>query len=37
MPTGPECNQTFEECVAWASQQEDIDDPEAWCADKERE
>ena len=37
MPTGPNCDQTFDQCVAWARQQDGIDDPEAYCAAREKE
>lgn len=37
MPTGPDCNMTWDECVAWARQQDSIDDPEAFCGAKEQD
>lgn len=35
MPTGPDCNMDWDECLAWARQQDGIDDPEAYCGSKE--
>ena len=36
-PTGPNCDMTFEGCVAWAEDQDSIDDPEAYCGARERD
>lgn len=37
MPTGPNCEMTFEECVAWASKQDGITDPEAYCGARKQD
>mgnify|MGYP001568659221 FL=1 len=36
MPTGPDCSMSFDECVAWASGKEGIDDPEGYCGAQEQ-
>ena len=37
MPTGPNCEMTWDECIKWARSQSGIDDPEAYCGAKERD
>lgn len=37
MPTGPNCDMTWDQCIAWAQSQEGIDDPEAYCGAREQE
>ena len=37
VPTGPDCSMTWEQCLAWARQQDGIDDPEGYCAAKEQD
>lgn len=37
VPTGPNCDMSWKECIAWAQQQEGIDDPEAYCGARERD
>ena len=36
VPTGPNCDLTFEQCVAFATKQDSIDDPEAFCGATEQ-
>lgn len=36
MPTGPNCEMTWDECVAFA-RRNDIANPEAYCASRERD
>ena len=35
MPTGPDCDMDWDQCIAWAGRQ-DIDNPEAYCAAQEQ-
>ena len=36
MPTGPNCNMSWDECIAWA-EKEGLDDPAAYCGARERD
>ena len=35
MPTGPDCQMDWDQCIAWAEGQDSIDDPEAYCGSRE--
>jgi hypothetical protein len=37
MPTGPNCDMSWDECITWARNQDGIDDPESYCGARERD
>jgi hypothetical protein len=37
MPTGPNCEMSWDECISWAEAQDSISNPEAYCGAQERD